>query len=508
MVYLVGAGPGDPGLLTLRAVECLARADLVIHDQLVPAELLLHASQAERVSAGDLPGPRAARHVQIHQRLIEAAGEGKIAVHLKGGDPLLFGRGGEEAEALRAAGVPFEIVPGVTAALAAGACAGIPLTHREISSSVTLVTGHDCSGQGPGVDWTALARLPGTIAIYMGLKHLGTITQTLIAHGKPPETPAAVVHRASLGSQRTLEGTLGTIAKLVQEASLTAPVLTIIGPVVGLRQRLSWFEQRPLFGRHILVTRPRRQAGGLVRRFEELGATVHTLPILEVGPAPDPAVVAAVLGRLQEFQWLVFTSANGVEAVVTKLLEYGRDLRALGGIRIAAIGEQTAAALERCHLRPDVVPAQFSSEGLVAALTPLVQGQRVLLARADRGRELLFDELSRIAIVEQVAVYSQIECRQLDPAVCELLRQGRLDFVTLTSSNIARGFLGLLGEAEREALRKTSRLVTISPVTSAAVRELGFAVAGEAQEYTAEGVVQAVVTQACHLISRSVSMQM
>lgn len=507
-VYLVGAGPGDPGLLTLRAVECLARADLVIHDQLVPPELLVHAPRATHVCVGKLHGPHAQRHEQIYQQLIEAAREGKCVVRLKGGDPWLFARGGEEAEVLRAAGIPFEVVPGVTAALAAAACVGIPLTHRELSSSVTLVTGHECPGKAAGVDWPALARLPGTLAIYMGRKRLAEITQTLQTNGKPPDTPVAVVRWATTGAQHTVAGTLATIAEQVEQATIASPVIVIIGPVVGLRSRLAWFESRPLFGRHVLVTRPRRQAAGMIRRLEELGATVHAVPMVEIGPALDGAAFDSVLGRLVEFDWLVFTSANGVEAVMDRLWQSGRDLRALSHIRLAAIGSQTAAALAGYRLRADIVPDQFTSEGLATALTPLVRGQRVLLARADRGREVLLDELSRVAQVEQVAVYSQVDCVDLDPKVRDLLRQGRLDFVTLTSSSIARSFIRLLDETERARLAQAARLVTISPVTSAVVKELGLTVAGEARPHTAEGVVQAVLALAGHLSSRSVSMQM
>ncbi len=510
-VYLVGAGPGDPGLLTLRGAECLRLAEVVIYDQLVNRRLLDLSPAAEQVCVEELPGPHTERLPHVSRRMIDAARAGKRVVRLKGGDPLIFGRGGEEAEALRAAGIPYEIVPGVTAALAAGAFAGIPLTHRGLASAVAFVTGHECEKK-PGetahqsathqspltahpstLDWDALARFPGTLVIYMGVARLGQIADSLLRRGKAADTPAAVVEWASLGRQRTAEGTLATIHDRVRQAGLAAPALAIIGPVTLLRQNLKWLEDRPLFGRSVLVTRPRHQAEALVRRLEVLGAMVHTMPVIEIGPPPDPAAVDRVIDRLDEFHWLVFTGQNGVWSFLKRLLERGKDLRALARARLAAIGERTAEALNDYHLRPDLVPEAFRSEDLADALLDKVRGQRVLLLRADRGREVLREELSRVADVEQVAVYSQQDCLRADPEALALLKEGRIDFVTLTSSNVARAFLKLLDPETRGRLGREVRLVTISPVTSAAVAELGLPVAAEAREFTAEGLVQALL---------------
>jgi uroporphyrinogen III methyltransferase/synthase len=498
-VYLVGAGPGNPRLLTLRAVECLAEADLVIHDRLVPAELLDYAPRAQRIGVADLPGAHCDKHERICDLMIEAARAGKTVVRLKGGDPGIFGRGGEEAAALQRAGIRFEIVPGVTAALAAAAYAGMPLTDRRYASTLVFVTGHECASGSQQVNWPALARLPGTLVVYMGLSRLAEIVETLLRHGKPAHTPAACVEWAGTARQVAVDAELHQLPQRVLAAGIRGPAVIVIGEGVRQRAQLGWFERLPLFGRRVLVTRPRHQAEEMVRELQCRGACVHIQPILEIGPPPDPLAVEQVLDRLEQFDWLVFTSANGVQALVQRLWQRGGDLRRLGGIRLAAIGKQTAQALERYSLRADYVPAEFRSEALAEGLAPLVAGQRVLLARADRGREVLAEQLRPVCQVEQVAVYSQREITSLDPQVAELLRAGRLDFVTLTSSNIARAFLNLLAEAEKAFLGSRVHLVTISPVTSVTVKELGFPVAAEAEEYTARGVVEAVTSLACRL---------
>ena len=494
MVYLVGAGPGNAELLTLRAAECLARADLVLYDRLVAPRLLDFApASAARVCVTELAGCHPERAPLIVERVIEAARQGKCVVRLKGGDPLIFGRGGEEAEALHQAGIPFEIVPGVTAALGAAAYAGIPLTHRRHASAVALVTGHEDPDKPDSLlDWAALARFPGTLVFYMGVARLDSLTRSLIEHGKPPETPAALVQWATLGRQRTVEATLADLPRAGRDAGITAPALTVVGPVVALREQVSWFESRPLFGKRILVTRPAHQAADFVRRLEELGSTVFTLPTVAIRELADWSAVDAALARLGDYQWLVFSSVNGVRALLGRLRQTGRDLRALGHLRLAAIGPATADALRGYHLEPDVVPEEYRAEGLAAALRERVAGQRVLYARADRGREVLREELSAVARIDQVAVYSQVD----EPAASAvaLLRNGEVDYITLTSSNIARSLARMLArEAQAIFTSGNVKLVTISPVTSAAVRDLGWPVAAEATVYTTAGLIDALV---------------
>jgi uroporphyrinogen III methyltransferase/synthase len=495
-VYLVGAGPGDPGLLTLRAVECLSRADLVLYDRLVPASLLdFAAAGARRVCVNDLAGHHRERIPLIHQTMIEAAGQGQCVVRLKGGDPFVFGRGGEEAAALHEAGIAYEIVPGVTAALGAAACAGIPLTHRDHASAVAFVTGHEQPDKTESaLDFAALARFPGTLVFYMGMSRLPQVVQALIAHGMDRATPAAAIAQATTAAQRTVTAPLHNLPRAVEEAGIRPPALVIVGSVVTFRDQLAWFEARPLFGKRVVVTRPRHQAGPLARRLEELGAQVLLLPAVEVREPADWAPVDRALEQLNHFDWLVFTSVNGVNYFLQHLRQTGRDLRALGTLRLAAIGPATADALRGYHLEPDLVPPEFRSESLAEALRERVAGKRVLLARADRGRELLREELARVADVEQVAVYSQVDALPEGAEGLEQLRRGAVDFVTLTSSNVARALLGSLDlEGRTRILEGQTRLVSISPVTSAAVRELGFPVAAEASEYVTDGVVKALL---------------
>lgn len=495
-VALVGAGPGDPGLLTLRAVECLAGADLVLYDRLVPARILDFAPPgARRVCVTELAEHHVERCPRIHDVLIEAARRGQRVVRLKGGDPLVFGRGGEEADALRQAGIRYEIVPGVTSGLAAAACAGIPVTHRAHSSAVALVAGHEDPDKPEStIDWPALARFPGTLVIYMGMSHLPRIVQALLANGKAPATPAAVVEQATTGFQRTVEAPLADLAGATRKAGLAAPAIVLIGSVVGLRSRLAWFEDRPLLGKRILLTRPRHQADDLAHRLEQLGAITANLPVVEIRPPGDYTAVDRALTHLSRYDWLVFTSANGVRALIQRLGVVGKDLRALGHLKLAAIGPVTAQTLREFRLEPDIVPAEFHSEALAEALAREVSGKRILLARADRGRDVLREKLGRLAEVDQIAVYSQVDVTDADPEILGRLSRGEFDYVTLTSSNIARGFVRMLDAPARAHLQAgRTRLVSISPVTSAAIRELELPAPLEASEATSAGLVAALV---------------
>ncbi|MFO0851439.1 MAG: uroporphyrinogen-III C-methyltransferase [Gemmataceae bacterium] len=498
-VFLVGAGPGDPGLLTVRAAELLARADLVLHDQLVPRRLLDYANPAaERVCVRDLPGQHPDKYPHIYTKLIDAAKAGKTVVRLKGGDPLVFGRGGEEAEALRGAGVGYEIVPGVTAAFAAAAYLDIPLTHRRHASAVALVTGHELPQKvGNKLDWEALARFPGTLAIYMGIARLPLIVSELLKFGKDPLTPAAIIERASTGDMRTVFAPLKDLEAARRHAGLEAPGLILVGEVVDQRAARSWFEKRPLFGHRVLVTRPKHQAGPMLRRLELLGAVPYHLPILDIRPPADWGPVDAAIGKLAagDFDWLVFTSANGVRGLFDRLPAVGHDLRAVGRVKLAAIGPKTTATLREYHLTPDVVPSsEFSSEGLAAALAKEVAGGRVLLARANRGRDLLREELAKVAAVEQVAVYEQVDAVDPDAEVMAALRRGEIGYVTLSSSNVARALLAAFDETiQGRVTRGEVKLVAISPETGTAVRALGFPVAAEATTFTGDGLIDAVV---------------
>jgi uroporphyrinogen III methyltransferase/synthase len=496
LVFLVGAGPGHPELLTVRAMACLAKADLVLYDTLVPSRILEYApASAERICVADLADSHVERGPHVHQTMIEAARLGKCVVRLKGGDPLVFGRGGEEAEILRQADIPFEIVPGITAAVGAAAYAGIPLTHRFHASAVAFATGHeDPAKPESALDWAALARFPGTLVIYMGFVRLPQVVQTLVQHGKPLDTPAAVVQLATTGYQKTVDAPLRDLPAAVQAAGLTGPAITIVGDVVALRSALAWFEHRPLFGKRILVTRPRRQAWDLVCRLEQLGAVPLILPAVEIREPADWAPVDEALGRLADYRWLVFTSANGVHGLLRRLRKTGRDLRALGSTQLAAIGPGTAQALREYHLEPDLVPPEFRSESLATALRDRARGQRILLARADRGRDVLRQELADVATVDQIAVYSQVDAIDTSSEALDFLRRGEVDYILLTSSNIARAVIQAFDPICRERVEMGKmKLVSISPVTSAAIEELGLPVAAEACVYTVASLVEALI---------------
>jgi len=493
-VYLVGAGPGDPGLVTLKGLECLSRADLVLYDGLVNPLILLHTrARAERTNRCDSPHGRVLNQQEINDRLIAAAREGKTVVRLKGGDPFVFGRGGEEAAALAAARIPFEIVPGVTAAVAASAYAGISLTHRDHASAVAFVTGHEDPQKPGSLDYSALAAFPGTLVFYMGLNRLEAISQSLIAAGMPSQTPAAVISRGTTAAQQTVCAPLASLAGMVRDRALHAPSIIIIGECVLQHETISWFEKKPLFGKRVLILRPLSQVSGVVPRLIEMGAQPILAPTIEILPPVDWQEVDRVLTRLHEFDWIIFTSVNGVNFFFDRLWDTGGDARRLARAKLAAIGEGTAEALAAFHLRADLVPESFRAEALAAALKPHVDGKRVLWARASRGRDVLPTELRAAgAHVEEVVVYRNLDVDRLDPQVIDAIETGDVDWICLSSPSIARNLDRLLPAAARDQLGKSARIVSISPVTTAAALELGLPVDAEATTYTWDGILAAI----------------
>jgi uroporphyrinogen III methyltransferase/synthase len=489
-VYLVGAGPGDPGLITLRGVECLRRADVVLYDYLVNPRLLAHAPQAERVCLGRRGRDRIVPQAEINARMVAEARAGRTVVRLKGGDPAVFGRAAEEVAALREAGIPLEIVPGITAALAAGSYAGVAVTHRELASAVALVTGHQQDDEpGTELDYAALAAFPGTLVFYMGVTTAETWTSALIAAGRPPNTPTAIIRRCTWPDQETIFCTLDTVAGEAAHRKLRPPAIVIVGDVAQ-PGGVSWFEQRPLFGQTVMVTRPGEQGIEMADRLAELGALPLLQPAIRIDEPNDWNPVDTALARLAEFDWLVFSSANGVRYLLDRLLTRHGDLRTLGHIRLAAIGPRTAEALAAYHLQADVTPPEdFRAEGLAAELVGQAGGSRFLLARASRGRELLAEALTAAGgQVSQVVVYNSRDVDTPDPDVAAALAAGRIDWITVTSSAIARSLVRMFGEN----LRK-SKLASISPVTSATLRELGYPPAVEATTYTMDGLKDALL---------------
>jgi uroporphyrinogen III methyltransferase / synthase len=481
-VYLVGAGPGDPGLMTARALELIATADVIVYDRLIPDTALVGArADAELVYAGKEGGGPSVSQAEIEQLLLERGATGRRVVRLKGGDPFVFGRGGEEAEGLRDAGIPFEVVPGVTAGVAASAYAGIPVTHRDAASAVAFVTGHeDPAKPESALDWSALASFPGTLVVYMGVRQLPRICERLIAAGRPPEEPAAVIERGTLPDQRVVIGELRTIAELAAGEGVRAPAIALFGAVAALRERLDWLGARPLAGVRVAVTRARAQASGLASSLRELGATVLEAPAIRISPLPGSAP------RIEDYDLVCLTSPNGVRLLFERLAQEGRDARAFAGARIAAIGPGTAAVLLDHGLIADVVPERFVAEGLVQALAD-VPVSRALVARASEARDVLPDALrGRGAQVDVVALYETLP-EPISPA--ELAALEHADYVTFTSSSTVRFFYDVTGER----LPPNARLVSIGPVTSAALREHGREPDVEAERHDIDGVLDALL---------------
>ena len=488
-VYLVGGGPGDPGLITLRGCQCLARADVVLYDYLINPQILAHADpRAELVCLGRHGRGRIMPQHEINAQLVRHARAGRTVVRLKGGDPVVFAHAAEEIDALANAKVPYEIVPGITAALAVGSYAGIPLTQGDAASALALITGQQRKGKSPPLDYSALAAFPGTLVFYMGVTTAQRWSAQLIAAGKPADTPAAIVRRCSLPDQQTIPCTLGSVAEEIQSRRLRPPALVVVGPVAALAARHGWFVDRPLFGVRVLVTRAAHQAPALVAALSDLGADVLVQPAIEIVPPADWQPVDRALANLDRYDWLVFSSANGVRAVLDRLLSE-RDVRALGRLKLAAIGPGSAEELARYHLRADVVPDEYRAESLGAALgEEAASGKRFLLARASRGREVLAEQLAAAgARVEQIVVYTSRDVARPDEEILALLRDGQIDWVTVTSSAIARSLVQLFGDDLRN-----SPLATISPITSATLGELGYDVAVEAKQYTTAGLVEAI----------------
>ena len=486
-VYLVGAGPGDPDLITWKGRRILERADVILFDHLAnPALLDLAPSSAERIYVGKKKSLHAFSQEEICEMLIDRQRRGLTVVRLKGGDPFIFGRGGEEAEALADAGVPFEVVPGVTTPLGIAAYTGVPLTHREHTSVVTFVTGHAVGG----IDWDKVG-LAETLVIFMGLTTFGEIARELIARGRPAETPALAVRWATRPDQEALAGTLGTLPDLIDRQGLKPPATIIVGEVVRLREKLDWFERLPLFGRKIVVTRARGQADALSQKLRALGAEVVELATIEIRPASDYAPLDAAIASVACYDWLIFTSANGVRFFLDRLDRSAVDFRALRA-RICAIGPATRAAVEALHLKVDLMGKEYVAEGLVQAFAAHdLEGKRVLLPRAAVARDLVPVELQRRgARVDVVEAYRTMIPERAEEEVRRVFTGAhRPDCVTFTSSSTVQNFVALAGAAALDGVR----VVSIGPVTSNTARSLGIEVAAEAETYTMDGLVEAML---------------
>ncbi|MFZ0614581.1 MAG: uroporphyrinogen-III C-methyltransferase [Desulfobacterales bacterium] len=497
MVYLVGAGPGDPGLITVRGLDVIGHADVIIYDYLAAPALLRHARDtAELIYVGKKGGDHTLSQDKINALIVEKARQGAKVARLKGGDPFIFGRGGEEAEALIEAGIAFDVVPGVTSAIAAPAYAGIPLTHRKYTTTVAFVTGHeDPDKETSSIDWAALARGIGTLVFLMGVKNLPQIVASLIEHGKPADTPSALIRWGTTARQQTVEGTLATIVERVRQAGLKAPAIIVVGEVVRLREKMKWFDNRPLLGKRIVVTRARAQASDLIRRLAELGADCLEYPTISVEPPLDRAPLDRAIDRIEDYDWLIFTSVNGVKFFFDRLFSRGRDVRALGHIGTAAIGPATAAGLLAFGLASDIVPETYQAEAVIAAFEKKnISGQKILLPRAAEARPILPQQLGKMgAAVDEVPAYRTQPATDGAQDLAARLAARSIDMVTFTSSSTVTNFKSLLPRDRFEDLIRPVTIASIGPITSETALKQGFEVHLTAESFTIPGLVAAIV---------------
>lgn len=499
LVYLIGAGPGDPGLITVRGMECLAAADVVIFDHLVHPRLLRHARpDAERIDVGRA-SPQPLAQEAICYLIAEKARERKIVARLKWGDPFVFDRGGEEALFLHEQRVPFEVVPGIPAGLAAATYAGVPLTYPGAGDALVFVRGNEDEGQTSArVDWSSLARLDGTIVCYAGARQLPAVVNHLLAHGRPADEAAALVYDGTLPTQHTVEGTLGGIVEAAKQALHRGAAILVAGKVAGFRQHLRWFDARPLFGKRVLVTRPREQAGALVDALERLGAEAIEAPLVRILAPDDLRPLDEACANASRYEWIIFSSANAVDRFMQRFLAGPRDVRDLKGVKLCAVGPGTSEHLTRHGIKVDLVPTEHRAEGVIDALGPrAIQGTRVLIPRSDIGRELIADELRKAgAEVTEVVAYRTVVAepdRDGEPDVYRMLLDRRIDVVTFTSASAVKNFVKVFGEEASADLLKMTIVASIGPVTAEAAEHLNIKTSIMPAQYTVPAMVDAIV---------------
>jgi uroporphyrinogen III methyltransferase / synthase len=495
-VYIVGAGPGDPGLITVKGLACLRKADVVVYDYLANEGFLdVLKDGTEKIYVGKKGGAHTLPQEAINALLVEKARAGKNVCRLKGGDPFIFGRGGEEAETLAAAAIPFEVVPGVTSAIAVPAYAGIPLTHRNFTSTVAFITGHeDPTQETSKISWEKIATGAGTLVFLMGVENIELIAEELIRNGRSPQTPVAVIRWGTLPGQETLVGPLADIAALAEKRKMKPPAIIVVGEVVGLREKLNWFETLPLFGKKILVTRTREQAGDLSRRLQELGAMAIEFPTLEIIPPASWDEVDHCLPRLREYNYIIFTSVNGVRSFVERILARGGDIRDLQGPRICAIGPKTAETLEEMKVKVDFVPPEYRAEAIFQELTKEnLKGKRILIPRAKAAREILPEELRKAgARVEVVAVYQTVAPGEGGQRVLDLLQAREIAAITFTSSSTVVNFFERIGRERARGLLGGVAVASIGPITAERAMSFGIETTVMPKEYTIPALVGAL----------------
>lgn len=498
IVYLVGAGPGDPGLITVKGLEAIKKADVIVYDRLASPQLLKYTREdAEQIYVGKLPDRHTLQQEEINELLVEKAKEGKVVTRLKGGDPYIFGRGGEEAERCVEEGIPFEVVPGITSAIAVPAYAGIPVTHRDFNSSFSIITGHERPEKTESsIRWDRLATATETLIFLMGVSNLPFIVEQLTQHGRDADTPVALVRWGTRVEQEALVGTLADIVQKVEENRFRSPAIIIVGEVVKLREKLSWFEKKPLFGKRILVTRARSQSSVLSEKIQELGGEALEFPVIRITPPKEQEKFDEALQLLPKYDWVVFTSANGVKHFFKRLNELKIDIRQMSKARIAAIGPKTAEVLTDKGLLVEVLPEEYKAEALVESLRPMVKpGEEILLPRADLARKVLPVELAKIGchVTEVDAYDTRIETEDATEVV-DLLEKGSIQVITFTSSSTVRNFVEAIHTVREDvqALLSQSQIVCIGPITAQTASQLGLQVDVVAESYTIDGLVEAI----------------
>ncbi len=492
--YIIGGGPGDAGLITLKAIDCLRLADVVIYDNLVNEELLKYApAHARFIYAGKKGGNHTLSQTEINDALLKESLAGNTVARLKGGDPFIFGRGSEEAEALMAQNVSFEVIPGVTSAIAVPAYAGIPLTHRGLTSTVAFITGHeDPTKDKSDIDWQALAGI-GTLVFLMGVKNLEQITKELIGRGKSPDTPAALIRRGTTPQQETLVSTLENIVILAHANNFQPPAILVVGTVVDLRETLRWFDQKPLFGRGVVITRPERQADDLAQLLAKEGANPISFPTIRIVGPTDWRKLDTALKKIDKYDWIIFTSANGVQFFFNRLLEKGKDIRDLKGIKICCIGPATAKQIEIKGIKVDLVPDEFVAEGILNSFATMkLRGKKILIPRAAKARNILPQGLKKKgAFVDVVNAYRTLNSGRKKEEFEELFMENKVDVITFTSSSTVTNFVKIMGADY--SLPPHVQVACIGPVTAATARKAGFNIDIQQDEYTMEGLVQSLI---------------
>ncbi|ADG82000.1 uroporphyrinogen-III C-methyltransferase [Thermincola potens] len=496
-VYLIGAGPGDPKLITVKGLECIQKADVIVYDRLASPRLLTYARpDAELIYVGKSPDRHTLKQDEINMVLVEKALAGKNVARLKGGDPYVFGRGGEEAEKLIEYGIEFEVVPGITAGIAVPAYAGIPVTHRDFTSSLGIITGNeDPTKEDSSIDWSKISTGIGTLVFYMGMANLPHIVDKLIANGRPADTPIALIRWGTRPEQQTLVGTLADIVDKARAAEFKNPAIIIVGEVVTLRDKLSWFEKKPLFGKRVLVTRSREQASALSEKIEALGGEPWEFPTIDIAEPDDFGPMDRAIEEIEKYDWIILTSVNGVKSFFKRLNDKTKDIRDLKGIRLCAIGPKTREELEKYGLRCDFVPNEYRAEAIIEGLkNEDMSGKKVLLPRADIARKIIPDTLKELgAEVEEVVAYKTVMGAGNAQLLRDMLAEKKLQILTFTSSSTVKNFVQMLDAPNLQDLLADVTVASIGPITSNTAKELGIRVDVEAQEYTIDGLVEAIL---------------